>query len=66
LAFTRLHEIITKKIESVIVNAVRTPNLKHTFLTVFMFVSKTFVGHAVAYLVETLRYEPEGHGFDFR
>jgi len=27
---------------------------------------KIFWGHAVAQLVEALRYKPEGHGFDSR
>jgi hypothetical protein len=32
----------------------------------FFTLSTCFVGHAVAQLVEALRYKPEGRGFDFR
>jgi len=34
-------------------------NVKYVYVYIFM-------GHAVAQLVEALRYKPEGRGFDFR
>jgi len=48
----------------------RSYNLQFILTTVFLahniYSHTEYMGHALAQLIEALRYKPEGRGFDFR
>ena len=41
-------------------------NMKLLLICILLLLLHSFMGHAVAQLVEALRYNPEGRGFDSR